>query len=276
MSTDASLAHWIVRLEDIDLAGNASLITFGALNGAQIEETPQLLIPEKLYTIKIRLHFTTWTFLPGHRVRVALSNAMFPSFWPSPFPMRTKVFLDPNYTFIDLPILLKSEAPVHLETPAFTEKQVLADDQIPRNFAGARPTTFTKTTSNGTTLIQFERALYSIYPNNNNNFMSTWITGNITCSHSHPSDVQWSARAIQRFVSNVHGYPSIRDVPMLNTKNGVIPDIELSSRRHFQLTTETLVKSDLNAFYVKFNRRVTSKNLTETFNFENTHKRQYQ
>ena len=34
--------------------------------------------------MEIELHWTTWNFQPGHRLRVSISNAQWPMFWPTP------------------------------------------------------------------------------------------------------------------------------------------------------------------------------------------------
>ena len=35
----------------------------------------------------------TWTIMPGHRIRLAVSDALFPMIWPTPHAMMTKLFV---------------------------------------------------------------------------------------------------------------------------------------------------------------------------------------
>ena len=35
------------------------------------------------------MHFTSWVFPKGHRIRVAVNNAQWPMIWPTPYPMTT-------------------------------------------------------------------------------------------------------------------------------------------------------------------------------------------
>jgi putative CocE/NonD family hydrolase len=107
VSADAKLAHWIVRLEDVHPDGRVSLVTGAALNGAQRHSPldPQPLEPGKAEVIEFPLHFTTWTFRPGHRIRLAVSNALFPMLWPTPFPMTTQLFLGETETHVELPVI---------------------------------------------------------------------------------------------------------------------------------------------------------------------------
>jgi predicted acyl esterase len=107
VSADAKLAHWIVRLEDIHPDGRVSLVAGGLLNGAQRNSRlfPEDLIPGEVYELEFPLHFTTWTFQPGHRIRLAVSNALFPMIWPTPYPMTTQLFLGSEASYLELPVI---------------------------------------------------------------------------------------------------------------------------------------------------------------------------
>ncbi|CAF1393462.1 unnamed protein product [Adineta steineri] len=133
VSATAPMAHWIVRLEDVDNNGQVWLVTTGALNGAQRQTPSAPLEPNHTYIITFRLHFTTWTFFTGHSIRVATSNAMFPTYWPSAFAMNTSLFLNSSATFIDLPVILplSSISP----PPSFTQQQVSSTDIFPELFS---------------------------------------------------------------------------------------------------------------------------------------------
>jgi len=105
-AADAPLAHWAARLEDIWPDGSVSLVTGGAINGAQRTSrlAPHAPQPGEVADYAFDLHFTTWTFQPGHRIRLSVSNAVFPMLWPTPTPMTTTLHLGPG-TLLDLPIL---------------------------------------------------------------------------------------------------------------------------------------------------------------------------
>lgn len=114
VSADAKLAHWAVRLEDVHPDGSVSLVTGGVLNGAQRNSRlfPEYLIPGEVYELDFPLHFTTWTFKPGHRIRLAISNALFPMIWPTPFPMTTRLFLGTDATRLELPVIPFAQRPI--------------------------------------------------------------------------------------------------------------------------------------------------------------------
>lgn len=115
VAADAPLAHWIVRLEDVLPDGRVSLVTGGALNGAQRRSRlqPEALEPGQVEVVELELHFTTWTFQPGHRLRLAVSNAQFPMFWPAPYPATTQLFVGDADTRLLLPLI----PPVERRTP---------------------------------------------------------------------------------------------------------------------------------------------------------------
>lgn len=113
-ATDNSLAHWVVRLEDVCPDGQVSLVTGAAINGSQSESRtePNEHSAEVEYPISFELHFTTWTFQKGHRIRVAVSNGQFPMFWPTPSPMKSRLRVGVENTYIHLPMVPFEERPV--------------------------------------------------------------------------------------------------------------------------------------------------------------------
>jgi putative CocE/NonD family hydrolase len=92
---DAPLANWFVRLSDVTPAGEVTLVTGAGLSGAQRDSAsdPKPLASGKLYPLEVELHFTSWVFPKGHRIRVAVSNALWPMIWPTPYAMTTRLAL---------------------------------------------------------------------------------------------------------------------------------------------------------------------------------------
>ena len=114
VESPAPLTNWIARLEDVAPDGRVSLVTGGAVNGAELESrvSPSRVPPGRIVTARFELRFTTWTFAPGHRVRLAVTNAQFPMLWPTPFPMTTRLHLGAA-TVLRLPL-----APAMTRVPA--------------------------------------------------------------------------------------------------------------------------------------------------------------
>jgi hypothetical protein len=55
--------------------------------------------------LPLELHVTSWVFPRGHRIRIALSNAMWPMIWPTPYPATATVRLGQAGTRLILPVI---------------------------------------------------------------------------------------------------------------------------------------------------------------------------
>jgi hypothetical protein len=121
-SASAPLADWFARLSDVAPDGTVTQITGAGLNGAQRDSMsePRDLEPGKTYSLDITMHLTSWIFPKRHRVRLAVSNALWPMMLPTPYSMTTSLELGgANGSRLVLPIV-----PVHgAPTPAFDPPQ---------------------------------------------------------------------------------------------------------------------------------------------------------
>ncbi len=99
-SATAPHANWYIKLSDVAPDGTTVLITGAGLNGTHRNsaEQPEYLEPGKPYSLKIPLHFTAWVFQPGHKIRVSVTNALWPMFWPTPYNMTTTLFTGAKIT----------------------------------------------------------------------------------------------------------------------------------------------------------------------------------
>jgi uncharacterized protein len=125
-SATAKLADWFARLSDVAPDGTVTQITGAGINGAQRESMsePRDLEPGKVYPISIEMHLTSWVFPKGHRIRVAISNALWPMILPTPYPMTTSLELGgENGSRLVLPIV-----PVHgTPAPEFSPPQPIEE-----------------------------------------------------------------------------------------------------------------------------------------------------
>ncbi len=56
------------------------------------------------------MHFTSWVFPKGHRIRLAIDNAWWPMLWPTPEPMTTQLRLGDSK--LSLPLVPFEKRPV--------------------------------------------------------------------------------------------------------------------------------------------------------------------
>ena len=94
-SSSAPQADWFARLSDVAPDGTVTQVTGAGLNGAQRDSAsePKGLVPNQSYPLDIEMHLATWTFPKGHCIRLAVSNALWPMVWPTPFSMTTTLQL---------------------------------------------------------------------------------------------------------------------------------------------------------------------------------------
>ena len=94
-SASAPQADWMARLSDVAPDGAVTQITGAGINGAQRDSSsePKDLVPNQTYSLDIEMHLATWTFRKGHRIRLAVSNALWPMMWPTPYAMTTTLQL---------------------------------------------------------------------------------------------------------------------------------------------------------------------------------------
>lgn len=114
VTATAPLARWFARLSDVAPDGTVTLVAGAGENGAHrvSARAPQAIAPGTPFTLDIEMHFTSWVFAPGHRMRLAVSNAMWPMIWPTPHPMTTTLRLgDASGTRLHLPVVPRADRP---------------------------------------------------------------------------------------------------------------------------------------------------------------------
>jgi uncharacterized protein len=94
-SSSAPLADWFARLSDVAPDGTVTEVTGAGINGAQRQSAfePKDLVPNQIYPLDIEMHLTSWTFPIGHRIRLSVSNTLWPMVWPTPYAMTTSLQL---------------------------------------------------------------------------------------------------------------------------------------------------------------------------------------
>ncbi len=95
--SSAPVGHVSVKLCDIAPDGTSTLITRGMLDLAQrgVWPTdpfgepgaqPQPIVPGEWMDLKLQFEATTWTMVPGHRIRLAIAGTDWPNCWPPAQP----------------------------------------------------------------------------------------------------------------------------------------------------------------------------------------------
>jgi len=114
VSASAPHANWFVRLSDIAPDGTVTQVAGAGFNGTHRESAkdPKELVPGEVFELEIEMHFTSWVFEEGHRMRFAVNNAQWPMLWPTPYPMTTTLGLGgKNKTRLVVPVVPPGEWP---------------------------------------------------------------------------------------------------------------------------------------------------------------------
>jgi hypothetical protein len=109
--------HWFARLSDVAPDGRVTLVT-GAGRAAVADplRDPAGSGPGPVsggaaeQALPLELHVTSWVFPRGHRIRLSVSNAMWPMIWPTPVPATSELRLGPAGTQLVLPVIPGAEA----------------------------------------------------------------------------------------------------------------------------------------------------------------------
>jgi len=127
VAADAPHVNWFVRLSDVAPEGTVTQVAGAGFNGTHREsaKSPEKWEPGKLTPIGIEMHFTSWVFPKGHKIRFSINNAQWPMFWPSPYPVTISLHLGGNKTKLVLPVV------PYIQRPAPNFKTPATDPQMP-------------------------------------------------------------------------------------------------------------------------------------------------
>jgi len=126
VSANASTAHWFVRLSDLAPDGVSTFVSGAGMAGAHRQSMlePMPLVPNTLNELCIDLHLASWVFPAGHRLRIAVSNSMWPMIWPTPYAMTTTLDIGgANPSRIDLPVVPDAN---DLPRPTFKAPEIVS------------------------------------------------------------------------------------------------------------------------------------------------------
>ena len=113
VASNVPIAKLAVRMTDVTPEDKSWLVSYGLLNLTHrtSHEHPKALKPGELYDVEIKLFMVAHRFKRGHRIRIALSESLWPLVWPSP-EIATLTF-ELGTSSIEMPVrpAPKNEAP---------------------------------------------------------------------------------------------------------------------------------------------------------------------
>ncbi len=121
VSADVPLIDWFARLNDVAPDGTVTQVTGAGRNGAQrvSAREPAAIEPGRPFPLEIEMHFTSWVFPKGHRIRLSVSNAQWPMLWPTPDLTTTTLLLGPDASRLVLPVVPRDETNAKRPAPSY-------------------------------------------------------------------------------------------------------------------------------------------------------------
>ena len=136
VAADVPHVDWYARLNDVAPDGTVTQVAGAGMNGAHriSARDPRAIEPGQPFPLEIEMHFTSWVFPKGHRIRLAVSNAQWPMNWPTPYPATTSLYLGPDASKLLLPVVpgdsAKRPAPSYLPIPDETKARLPGYESI--------------------------------------------------------------------------------------------------------------------------------------------------
>ena len=130
LSLDQAVGLVSVRLCDVAPDGSSLLLSRGVLNFTHRDghENPEPVIPGEWMHVEVAMDGLGHSLPAGHRLRLAISNTLWPLAWPA--PKSSQLSIDPTDSSVIIPIRLTSEL-----------EEVRPDFRVPEMADGGRKTT---------------------------------------------------------------------------------------------------------------------------------------
>jgi putative CocE/NonD family hydrolase len=93
VSASEPVAKLVVRINEVTPEGKSWNVSYGVLNLTHRDghETPAALEPKRSYDVLVPCYFAAHRFKKGNRIRVAISESIWPLLWPSPKPVTLEI-----------------------------------------------------------------------------------------------------------------------------------------------------------------------------------------
>ncbi len=253
---------WHVRVEDVSPEGAVRHVTGSSLNGAFRDgaSNPSLMQSGETYVISMDLHFSTWTFQVGHKIRIAITNAMWRMMWPSPFSFDMSLHIDSEKSFVALPLV----AGMALKPP-----------QPPHKYSLQRPSELSEPVDGWWFAEGGYPYLYSVNDDIHNHKVVVWNASYFSNCYgwliSVELDYQWRISKVDGsdciwtgYARQIYQYVGVTDksywaaqpitgLPLMQYPKAELPAVQ----REFILETQLEISSNATHFFAYLNRSLT-------------------
>jgi uncharacterized protein len=196
VSADAVCAKIAVRLMEVTPEGRSWMVGSGLLNLTHREshEHPEPLEPGRRYDVDVPLSFTSQRFKSGCRLRVALSENLWPLAWPS--PRIATLTVTTCRSKLILPV--RSPKPIEDAPRVAIVRNVVADGEI-INARGAVQVSRERLNSQGWASVKKVFApLTTSSPDTATHITRGWTRAELTMKVGDPNSCRWSGEFATR------------------------------------------------------------------------------
>lgn len=194
ISSDRPVANLFAVLSGVNADGTATLVSFGGLNLTHraSHSDPEPMVPGKVEKIVLPLNVIGQRFTKGQRIRLALSNALWPMVWPS--PEKSRLTIRAGSGRLDLPVRARRpedatlapfgpvEGDRHLEATVLSPgsyQRTVTEDMVSGLFTAltVADTGSVRHEHTGITIHYFDEDRFQIMPNDPNSAVGTshWL-----------------------------------------------------------------------------------------------------
>jgi uncharacterized protein len=138
VSSSEPVAKLVVRINEVTPDGKSWSVSYGVLNLTHRDghESPAALEPGRRYDVEVGCYFTAHRFKKGNRIRVAISESIWPLLWPSPRPVTLEITAGASR--LSLPVRPSSTESEPMTIPVLRDRvraQVEANPEELKNYS---------------------------------------------------------------------------------------------------------------------------------------------
>jgi uncharacterized protein len=124
VTSDQPIAKLAVRLNEVKPDGRSWSVSYGLRNLTHRNghEAPTPLEVGQAYDIDVPCYFTAHTFAAGSRIRVAVSESLWPMVWPSPRPVTLEITLGDST--LSLPVRARESTDQGIDVPQLRDRML--------------------------------------------------------------------------------------------------------------------------------------------------------
>lgn len=141
LSSSRPVAKIVARINEVTPDGRSWSVSYGVLNLTHRDShtSPSPLEPGRVYDIDVSCFFTAHRFKKGSRIRIALSESLWPMLWPSPQPVELTLLTGASSLSLPIRTIESGASPMPIDlVKDRVEKATKQDDLLDSRYEVTR------------------------------------------------------------------------------------------------------------------------------------------